>query len=909
MDIITRLEKGSKLTTIEMDNNFIEIRNEKQRLDETIYSLSLKSPIESPTFNGTVTVPTPLTDYEPTTKKYVDSATKTYNYDVLTQHIFTPQDFVIHSDGSISSGNTYYNALIKYQINPLNKYYYSGRFLTYINTIRIAFYDLNEDYIDSSSYTPDVTTSYNQDEILNIPTNAKYISICGGSGTPLFLYYRSYLTSDIKDVVDELYLNRIGNDYVTGINLINVDTCSDTSYISDNSGGTTYNSGAFITGYIKWDENTILRFKTFDSINRNVAYILQYDINKSPITDSFSGLIDTFSFVNKYSGAEYVRVTCFVAGDASFKDPLKWMGYFGNDTTKLFESFYNSKLYNKDSENKVAYFNPDPSLIQKKITTTYLRASRTDTTAGFYGLNAIGDCLASITDNSYYNRYKINVDGHFLFTDPSEFTHIEPLYLEPTVINGKHYVDIEGDGKNTTVISVELSSDSVFPLKTEGVYYTYNDYQPVMWNANAKLSNMTIIGKNCRYALHIESGSVANDSVLEFENLRFRFKGNSEMGASSDTCIGTGIRSGQVWKFNYCEIISDNSSCFGIHTALNTVDKGGRVIFDNCIFDGRMYFHTWPVEKQVDLMIINPIFKSNQYFSYSSYYTSLSNKADYSHIKIKTDTIPKAFDNSTVKGRGLRIKSKSTGVNSIVTVDKDCTAFDSIIGFVSETIMTKTNWLTNLQYGYESRNGAVGVEGYIIGNVDIDESTTHTSLGKKLGDCSTINKTLSLSVDGVSYDIIFDVDCTSLTNTQIITLITDIIGSVATVDTFIVGKEYYPEFDSLKYVTNSDSVVILSGMGVVYSSVKNIRRATTSDGYIDGISLDTFGVGQIGRIIKSGEIYSYNSGQRFRTLEITNTPRTIGDQLGISTTQPGYFDLTTSPKFLRTIDTNILKIL
>lgn len=36
---------------------------------------------------------------------------------------------------------------------------------------------------------------------------------------------------------------------------------------------------------------------------------------------------------------------------------------------------------------------------------------------------------------------------------------------------------------------------------------------------------------------------------------------------------------------------------------------------------------------------------------------------------------------------------------------------------------------------------------------------------------------------------------------------------------------------------------------------------------------------------------------------------TTGTQLGISTTQPGYFDAAASPKLLRATDTNILRIL
>jgi len=263
-------------------------------------------------------------------------------------------------------------------------------------------------------------------------------------------------------------------------------------------------------------------------------------------------------------------------------------------------------------------------------------------------------------------------------------------------------------------------------------------------------------------------------------------------------------------------------------------------------------------------------------------------------------------------GKGLRIKSKSIGVSSTVRFDETSTAFDDIIGYSEQDALEITDWNNTYQYGYEYRDGTTNFSGFAIGHKDIDYNNTkvNVNLGTRLGDCSTVNKTLTVVIDGITYNVVFNENLTSQSNTYIIALINAVIGAVADTDEFSITKENYLTIPSLKNVVNSSSTVILEGMGVVYSGYNKVRPATNADNRIDGIALDDFGLNQVGRI-SSAYFYSLNQRTDFRytLLEVNDTSRAFGTEMGISTTQDGYFDTTASPKLVRAYDSNKFKII
>lgn len=67
-----------------------------------------------------------------------------------------------------------------------------------------------------------------------------------------------------------------------------------------------------------------------------------------------------------------------------------------------------------------------------------------------------------------------------------------------------------------------------------------------------------------------------------------------------------------------------------------------------------------------------------------------------------------------------------------------------------------------IQDKYVAFDGAIGLNGYAIGGKSIIEGNAgngvayQCSLGKRLGDCSTTNKTLGIIIDGTTYNVVFN---------------------------------------------------------------------------------------------------------------------------------------------------------
>jgi hypothetical protein len=293
--------------------------------------------------------------------------------------------------------------------------------------------------------------------------------------------------------------------------------------------------------------------------------------------------------------------------------------------------------------------------------------------------------------------------------------------------------------------------------------------------------------------------------------------------------------------------------------------------------------------------------------SYTWNYVPYSTIADYADIQIKC-TSPIIFSNSGAKGKGLRITSKTTGSTSTVRFDETSSAFALIIGDVNRTVEEITLWQWKFKHGYYWKVGGDTLKGFAVGGNDIDESSSHTSLGKKLGDCSSVAKTLTVNIDGSNYNIVFNENFTSQTNTYVISKITAVIGSVADVDVYAVGFEYYPQFEGVKILKNIETTAILAGMAVTIDDYQGIKKAISADNF-DGVCLDACANGQFGRVLTRGQLYSAAiTNQRFRLLDVGLVSISKGSGFGISGTQAGYFDINATPKVLFAYRNNELQI-
>ena len=175
---------------------------------------------------------------------------------------------------------------------------------------------------------------------------------------------------------------------------------------------------------------------------------------------------------------------------------------------------------------------------------------------------------------------------------------------------------------------------------------------------------------------------------------------------------------------------------------------------------------------------------------------------------------------------------------------------------------------------------------------------------------------MRIIINGTNYDVDFTTDLTNESDENIIDMINNVISSVAICDTFDPETNVYPQFDGEDFfITNGDSSVIERGMGVVKTSYNVIRKAKQSDGYIDGIAVDTIYPGQVGRIITKGKLWSNNSNDASYTYHYFNINPIItsglsyGVKLSINPNEDGKFVISNNAPVLKYIGNKMMEII
>ncbi len=131
-----------------------------------------------------------------------------------------------------------------------------------------------------------------------------------------------------------------------------------------------------------------------------------------------------------------------------------------------------------------------------------------------------------------------------------------------------------------------------------------------------------------------------------------------------------------------------------------------------------------------------------------------------------------------------------------------------------------------------SKPGAGGIRGYVHGEFDVSGTPVGpnadlqiTSLGKRLGDCTSVNKVLTIEIDGTSsVNVIFNANYTSASNATILSMINAALGSAATASLYAVGERYRPLFaDEERTFINSSATGIHMGAACAYTSDRTVR--------------------------------------------------------------------------------------
>ena len=533
----------------------------------------------------------------------------------------------------------------------------------------------------------------------------------------------------------------------------------------------------------------------------------------------------------------------------------------------------------------------------------------------FNGNRGIQNAIESILDATAAKRYEILVlAGVYEATSKADFTG---GVTAPTAqqsggtpvcfIRGKNFVSIRGENRDTVIIRGDLMG--TVPANT------FQYYQTMFWHSNqGTVENVTVIGRDVRYPIHIDAGQLGcKDYVSTFINVKGIHQGNPDNtgGAgewTSQHVWGIGTSDGQVINFINCMMIGP-WDLFYHHTNLNFA-KGSKLYYENPIG-----IHTGTNRRMLSLqslgsgkqeMVELPNAQvTNAYLvniNDDPYLPTALNDQRYNNNDFKivgAGCAPFVCRTAFTGGFALKITSKNTGSSSTVRFDTTSTAFPLIAkdkDYVSGSYITDLGEVNDLGYAYKDGSGSVF--GYAIGRLDIGsvgvgdtKSVYIKSLGKRLGDCSTVNKTLTLIIDGVTFNVVFNKNYngtnsstpSTYSNAQILAEINAVIGSVATASEYSIANDYFPEITDYNKIFKA-SEVIEKGM-VVVADFGIVRKALSTDAKITGIALDDMITGNHGRVCIKGYFDCLNT-LPFYVKQETYSTVVKGDLLGISAT-PG----------------------
>lgn len=417
------------------------------------------------------------------------------------------------------------------------------------------------------------------------------------------------------------------------------------------------------------------------------------------------------------------------------------------------------------------------------------------------------------------------------------------------------YVSIAGKGPDKIWLHHEMPAN-VLPanIPNQQTLYAFR---------NHKLENLKITAKNMRYPVHCESGGSFKNGTIEVINCELEHYGNQEAQDyqnsissgitvwASEHAWGYGASSGQKLLISRSKLKS-RTSAFYVHSNL-AFDKPltMRVEYSNLIAtnDGGKSVYVQPLGSgQADsLTLVGNKLCGDVYYWMNPWMpnTLEYQPADHCEIKIAGYGNSPAVFQVSESGRALKVQSTADGTSSSIVCSG--TGADAMFG--------KTTYVMP---------GCIGISGYSYGWADISGTNVGspsvgniTSLGKRLGNCATVNKVMNVLIDGTTTKTItFNLDYTSVTNAVILASINAALVGLATASEYNIGGRYRPSFtDEEAELRNNSTVGILMGMAVVYDGHhKKVRKMTASDDpkLFAGIAWEDIYPGAFGRVKISG---------------------------------------------------------
>ena len=473
----------------------------------------------------------------------------------------------------------------------------------------------------------------------------------------------------------------------------------------------------------------------------------------------------------------------------------------------------------------------------------------------------IQEAINSVTNASVNNQYIVLVYDDFYIDDITELWKMSDRTQKISSIADidggqtcayiwtKDYVHVMGVGQRT--IHVNLPTDVINSSTRR--QYVHNVYH----RGSAMLANLKIISQNCRYCIHSEGGSASETSedfcaVKKFVNLECVYIGHE--GGNYQMAWGVGLANGLNITAIGCRFIGKNGAQSGYSHTHPGYKFPATVNIVNCIFDeegvdgnfdyGELFsgqnsriniegssIHHFNVSYNISLAV-------NENTDFDVRHNMIQIHGNNNNIRLGAEYIPVLHIDA--KNNGDSITSVSgTALNALFI---DC--LENTPGTPSKPGM----WTGCRCIWYSSTNA---------------NKSNFASLGYNLGDCSSVNKTLFITVGNHTESVLFDKNYGGLSGTTPIANYSndEILSEINAQLTYCeikavrnMGRLCFD--DELMLVYNPSTEVIPMNKLVTIdtsSSMRNAVRVTSADDVVVGVTRYSIQPQAYGYIIKRGK--------------------------------------------------------
>lgn len=504
------------------------------------------------------------------------------------------------------------------------------------------------------------------------------------------------------------------------------------------------------------------------------------------------------------------------------------------------------ELYKAEQDLKIEQINPFK--LYRTIIGDYTVYNIKHVGVGYEYSNPM-DAIVSISDASPLNRYLVMLHDDINITQISDLrdsagNHCSNSIVEEGTTNTwafiytKDYVDIIGANKSIK-IKVEL------PLINQNQKY----YLHCIYSAgNVKIANIDLDSKNTRYCMHLENGSGSSygedaNAVIEYKNMNMLNRNDSSFGFNYCLGIGTAPNS---------NVTIENCNCISLH--------------DSAISGGHSHSnYAYPFR----FLIKNSTFSSMDGNFNEVHYSDIFSGVKQSFVIEGTDLpswgckrgsygFPLTLTDKAHDYRNGGIYLSGHGNNFVmIREEAPCLTFETSNNNASISAV-QTDIVGDCLLSY---SGTPDAHGIFVGTelIKSGNGSNVLSLGSRLGDCSTVNKTLIVTIDNVEQTVTFNRDYSNMNDSSILSEINSALSGCICYIGYDIEIPFFS--DEVCYAKNTGESTINIGdlLTLDINNGYNCYKKCSSGDNVDAIASRRMNPNDFAFVIKKGH-------QKFRNI-------------------------------------------